>query len=111
MVVPFSFDACTIDVNCTYEVGLLVLSLFSFPEPLGLICKNHVSKKRRALGTRMVLSLALRGFSPGTPVKFSLHLKNQYFQIPIRPGIKKTVNHFAAVLPPNHYLLFINLLF
>ena len=56
----------------------------------------------------LVLSLAWRGFSPGTPV--SPLLKNQYFQIPIRPGIKWTVNHFVDVLPPNHYLLFISII-
>ena len=38
------------------------------------------------LSLLLVLSFAPRGFSPGTPV-FPL-LKNQHFQIPIRPGIR-----------------------
>ena len=37
------------------------------------------------LSLLLVLSLAPRGFSPGTP--FSPLLKNQHFQIPIRSGI------------------------
>ena len=38
--------------------------LFSSPEPFGLICNrpDHVTKKRRALGTRM--PLAFQGFCP-----------------------------------------------
>ena len=42
-------------------------------------------------------------------LRFSpLTKKNQHFQIPIRPGIRLTKNHFVDVLPPNHYsLLFI----
>ena len=51
----------------------------------------------------LVLSLAPRGFSLITPVSPPL-LKNQHFQIPIQPGIKKTKNHSVDVLPPNHYL-------
>ena len=78
MVVPFSFDACTIDVNCTYEV----------------CCWFSTS-------LREVFFRVLR---------FSPLLKNQYFQIPIRPGIKQKVNHFVDVLPPNHYLLFISII-
>ena len=31
-------------------------------------------------------------------------LKNQHFQIPIRPGIRWTKNHFVDVLPANRYL-------
>ena len=38
------------------------------------------------LSLLLVLSLALRGFFPRTPV-FPV-LKNQHFQIPIRPGIR-----------------------
>ena len=38
------------------------------------------------LSLLLVVSLALRGFCPGTT--FSPLLKNQHFQIPIRPGIK-----------------------
>ena len=53
----------------------------------------------------LVLFLAPRGFFPGTPV--SLLLKNQHFQIPIRPGIRETKNHLADVLPINCCLLFI----
>ena len=37
-------------------------------------------------------------------LRFSPLLKNQHFRIPIRPGIRKTKNHFVDVLPPNHYL-------
>ena len=37
-------------------------------------------------------------------LRFSSLLKNQHFQIPIRPGIRQTKNHFVDVLPPNHYL-------
>ena len=46
------------------------------------------SRRRTICGLSLllVLSLAPRGFSPGTPV-FPL-LKNQHFQIPIRPGIR-----------------------
>ena len=50
----------------------------------------------------LVLSFDPRGFSPSTPV--SPLLKNQHFQIPIRPGIRLTKNHFVDALPPNHYL-------
>ena len=39
--------------------------------------------------------------------RFSPLTKNQHFQIPIRPGIRSTKNHFVDVLPPNHYSLFI----
>ena len=42
-------------------------------------------------------------------LRFSPLLKNQHFQIPIQPGIRKTKNHFVDVLPLNHYLLFIYL--
>ena len=38
------------------------------------------------LSLLLVLSFALRGFSPG--LRFSPLLKNQLFQIPIRPGIR-----------------------
>ena len=38
------------------------------------------------LSLLLVLSVVPRGFSPGTPV--SPLLKNQHFQIPIRPGIR-----------------------
>ena len=38
------------------------------------------------LSLLLVLSLAPRGFTPGTPV-FPL-LKNQHFQIPVRGGIR-----------------------
>ena len=37
-------------------------------------------------------------------LQFSPLLWNQLFQIPIRPGIRYTKNHFVDVLPPNHYL-------
>ena len=57
------------------------------------------------LSLLLVLSFAPIGFSPGTWVlQFSALLKNQHFQIPIRPGVRKTKNHFRDVLPPNHYL-------
>ena len=55
------------------------------------------------------VSFAPRAFSPGTPV-FPL-LKNLYFQIPIRPGIWWTKNHFVDVLSPNHYLFIFYLKF
>ena len=59
------------------------------------------------LSLLLVLSFAPRGFSPGTLV--SPLLKHQHFQIPIRPGIRQTKNHFVDVLPPNHYLFIIYL--
>ena len=37
---------------------------------------------------------------------FSPLLKNQHFQIPVRPGISQTKNHCVDVLPLNHSLLF-----
>ena len=45
-----------------------------------------------------VLSLAPRGFPPGTPVFPSP--QNQHFQIPIPPGI----DPYVDVLRPNRYL-------
>ena len=42
-------------------------------------------------------------------LRFSPLLKNQHFQIPIRPGLRQTKNHFVDVLSPNHYLLFIRI--
>ena len=53
----------------------------------------------------LVLFLVPRGFFPGTPVP--LLLKNQHFQIPIRPGIRQTKNHLAGVPAINCCLLFI----
>ena len=50
----------------------------------------------------LVLSFAVRGFSPGTPVSPSL---KKHFHISIRPGIRQTKNHFVDILPPNHYLV------
>ena len=47
------------------------------------------------------LSLAPRVFF----LRFSPLLKNQHFQIPIRPGIRWTKNHFVDVLPLNRYYL------
>ena len=38
------------------------------------------------LSLSLVVSLALRGFSPGT--RYSPPLKNQHFEIPVRPGIR-----------------------
>ena len=35
---------------------------------------------------------------------FPLSSKNQHFQIPVRPGIRLTKNHYVDVLPPNRYL-------
>jgi len=40
-------------------------------------------------------------------LRFSPLLKNQHFQIPIRPGIRWTKNHYVYVLPANRYFLFI----
>ena len=37
-------------------------------------------------------------------LRFSPLLKNQDFQIPIRPGIRQTKNHYVDVLPLNRYL-------
>ena len=54
------------------------------------------------LSLLLVLSFPLRGFSAGTPVFPSP--QNQHFQILIRPGIRSTKNHYADVLPPDHYL-------
>ena len=43
-------------------------------------------------------------------LRFSPLLKNQHFQIPVRPGIRQTKNHYVDVLPANRYLfLFIYL--
>ena len=56
------------------------------------------------LSLLFVLSLAPRGFSPGSPV--FLVLKNQHFQIPIRPAISWTKDHRVDVLPPNLYLFY-----
>ena len=38
---------------------------------------------------------------------FSPLLKNQHLQIPIRPGIRQTKNHYVDVLPPNRYLFYL----
>ena len=37
-------------------------------------------------------------------LRFSPLHKNQHFQIPIRPGIRQTNNHYVDVLPANRYL-------
>ena len=44
---------------------------FSSPEPFGLICNrsDHVTKKRRALGTRV--PLAFQGFCPTLQLRYS----------------------------------------
>ena len=70
-------------------------------------CPGFKSRRRRHMWVEffLVLFLAPRGFFPGTPVP--LLLKNQHFQIPIRPGIRQTKNHLADVLPINCCLLFI----
>ena len=44
-------------------------------------------------------------------LRFSPLFKNQHFQIPIRPGIRQTKNHFVDVLPPNHYLFYVILFY
>ena len=44
-------------------------------------------------------------------LRFPGLLKNLYFQIPIRPGIWWTKNHFVDVLSPNHYLFIFYLKF
>ena len=44
-------------------------------------------------------------------LRFPALLKNLYFQIPIRPGIWWTKNHFVDVLSPNHYLFIFYLKF
>ena len=62
-------------------------------------CQHHMW-----LSLSFVLSLAPRGFSPGSPV--FLVLKNQHFQIPIRPAISWTKDHRVDVLPPNLYLFY-----
>ena len=36
-------------------------------------------------------------------LRFSPLLKNQHFQIPIRPGIRRTKDDFLDALPPNYY--------
>ena len=36
-------------------------------------------------------------------LRFSPLPKNKHFQMPIRPGIRWTKNHFVDLLPPNHY--------
>ena len=37
-------------------------------------------------------------------LRFFCLLKNQRFQIPIRPRIRSMKNHYVDVLPQNHYL-------
>ena len=37
-------------------------------------------------------------------LRFSPFLKSQHFQIPIRPEIRYTKNHYVEVLPANRYL-------
>ena len=44
-------------------------------------------------------------------LRFSPLLKNQHFQIPIRPGIRLTKNHHLDVLPANRYLFIFIYLF
>ena len=41
-------------------------------------------------------------------LRFPPLLKIQHFQIPIRPEIRSTKNHFVDVLPPNHIIIIIN---
>ena len=50
----------------------------------GLVLDKPTASKSCGLNVLLVLSLAARGFSPGTPVFPSF--KNQHFQIPIRCG-------------------------
>ena len=38
-------------------------------------------------------------------LRFSPLLKNQHFQIPIRPGIRQTKNHYVDVLPQNRFFI------
>ena len=40
-------------------------------------------------------------------LRFSPLLKNQHFQIPIRPGIRYTKNHYVNVLPANRYFIYL----
>ena len=44
-------------------------------------------------------------------LRFSPLLKNQHFQIPIRPGIRWTKNHFVDVLPSNRYLCYLFIIY
>ena len=55
------------------------------------------------LSLLLVLSFAPRGFCPDTPV-FPFSSKTNLFQIPIRPGIRQTNNHYMDVPPANRYL-------
>ena len=48
-----------------------------------------------------VVSLGLKGFSPGT--WFSPLLKNQHLEIPVRSGIRWTKNDSVDVLTVNRY--------
>ena len=43
--------------------------------------------------------------------QFSPLLKNQHFQIPIRPEIRQTKNHYVDVLHASHYLIIYFILF
>ena len=47
---------------------------------------------------------AICGLSLLLVLLFSPLLKNQHFQIPIRPGFRQTRNHSVDVLPPNNNL-------
>ena len=42
-------------------------------------------------------------------LRFSPLLKNQHFQIPVRPGIRQTKNHYVDVLLQSYLFLFIYL--
>ena len=64
------------------------------------------SRRRRQIWVEFVVGSLFcfeRFFFLG--LQFSPLLKNQPFQIPVRPGIRQTRNHFVDVLPPNHYYL------
>ena len=90
----------------------LVLCAFNISTSLPPMWTKFKFRRPRHMWVEFVVgsvSFAPRAFSPGTPV-FPL-LKNLYFQIPIRPGIWWTKNHFVDVLSPNHYLFIFYLKF
>ena len=64
------------------------------------------SRRRRDMWVEFVvgsLPCSVRFFSSYSSFPGPL-LKNQHFQIPIRPGIRETKNHYLDVLPVNRYL-------
>ena len=64
---------------------------------------DTVQLKLRGMTTDEYLNL----FVVGSLLRFSPLLKNQHFQIPIRPRIRWSKNHYVDVLPANRYLFYL----